>query len=89
MLSPPSLVDISNRALDYVAKGSIYRSRSISSAEGMEFCAPLTVAESAAAAEALRRDSFSDIPNDSEAAKTPQKQSPAPTVSTTSTGKAS
>ncbi len=65
------------------------RNVSISSAEGMEVCAPLTVAESAAAAEALRRDSFTEMPNDSEQAKTPQKQSPAPTVSTTLTVKAS
>jgi len=30
----------------------------MSSAEGIEVCAPLTVAESAAAADALRKDSF-------------------------------
>jgi hypothetical protein len=65
------------------------RNLSISSADGIEVCAPLTIAESAAAAEALRRDSFTDIPNDNELAKTPQKQSPVPTVSTVSTGKAS
>ena len=60
----------------------------MSSAEGIEVCAPLTVAESAAAADALRKDSFTDAPNDNEAAKTPQKQSPLPTVSTTLTEKA-
>lgn len=64
------------------------RNSSIFSAEGMEGCAPLTVADSAAAADALRIDSFTGIPNESELAKTPQKQSPVPTVSTTLAAKA-
>ncbi len=61
---------------------------SISSAEGIEVCAPLTVTESAAAADALRSDSFTDILNDSVPYWKPQKESPAPTVSTGSTGNA-
>ena len=83
-------------AIDITAVGRYHwvspvaeRNVSISSAGGMEVCAPLTVAESAAAADALRRDSFTEMSNDSEQAKTPQKQSPVPTVSTTLTVNAS